>query len=111
MKRDKSFHDYVVYDILGDEPAITSKAMFGGWGIYQNGVVFGIITGGQLYFKVDDGNRSEFEAIDSHPFVYAKKSGKSVALLYWLVPEEVMEDREKFHDLMRTSVAASKRKH
>ncbi|KKW23768.1 MAG: TfoX domain-containing protein, partial [Candidatus Kaiserbacteria bacterium GW2011_GWA2_52_12] len=49
-------------------------------------------------------NRSEFEKIESHPFVYAKKDGKPITMSYWLVPEEIMEDKEKFYDLMEKSV-------
>ena len=61
VRKDKSFHDYIVYDILGILTGITSKAMFGGWAIYKGGTIFGIIAGGELYFKVDDKNRLKFE--------------------------------------------------
>ena len=109
MAKDKSFHDYIVYDLLGDAPNITSQAMFGGWAIYENGAIFGIIVAGELYFKVGSENRSEFEKIESHPFVYAKKDGKPITMSYWLVPEEIMEDKEKFYDLMEKSVIVSRK--
>ncbi|OGZ74109.1 MAG: hypothetical protein A2908_03425 [Candidatus Staskawiczbacteria bacterium RIFCSPLOWO2_01_FULL_38_12b] len=51
MARDKSFHDYVIYDVLGSVMGITSRPMFSGWAIYQDGVVFGIIIGTELYFN------------------------------------------------------------
>ncbi len=108
MTNDKSFHDYVVHDLLGNVPGISSRAMFGGWAIYRNGSVFGIIADGELYFKVDGGNRAEFERMGSRPFVYTK-GGKPVAMAYWLVPDDVMEDREKLRELMEKSVAASRK--
>lgn len=110
MAKDRSFHDYIVYDLLGGVAGITSRVMFGGWAMYKNGVIFGIMIEGEIYFKVDDENRHEFEKMESHPFVYAKKGGKQVSLSYWLVPEEVMEDRRRLHDLMETSVAISRKK-
>lgn len=99
--RNHSFHDYVVYDLLEGVPGITSRAMFGGWGIYKDQVIFAIIIEGELYFKVDDSNRAEFERLGSHPFTYAKKDGKQVTMSYWLVPETVLEDREKLFDLLK----------
>ncbi len=68
MKRDQSFHDYVVQDLLEKESGITSRAMFGGWGIYKNGLIFAINSDGELYFKVGDSNRADFEKVGSHPY-------------------------------------------
>lgn len=110
MPRDTSFHDYVVHDVLSEMHGITSKAMFGGWGIYKNGIIFGIIIEGELYFKVGDENRDEFEKMDSHPFTYSNKNGKSVTMSYWLVPEEVLEDRERVRILADQSVAINEKK-
>ena len=104
MTRDTSFHEYVLYDLLANEVGISSKPMFGGWGMYKHGVIFGIISDENLYFKVGDENRKDFENIGSHPFVFAKKGGKKVSLSYWIVPEEIMEDREKFLELIEKSV-------
>lgn len=108
MAKDTSFHDYIVYDLLGGVADITSKAMFGGWAIYKSGAIFAIIVAGELYFKVGDENRPEFEKMKSHPFMYAKKDDKLVTMSYWLVPEEIMEDKEKFYDLMEKSVSVSR---
>ena len=42
--------------------AVTGKAMFGGFGVFCDGVMFGLITrAGDLYLKADDENRSAFE--------------------------------------------------
>ena len=108
MPKDTSFHDYVVFDLLADIQGITSRAMFGGWAIYENEAIFGIIVEGELYFKVDDNNRSEFERAGSHPFVYTKRDGKPITMSYWLVPEDITEDRERLRDLVERSVAISR---
>ena len=108
MTKDSSYHDYIVYDILGDVPNITSKAMFGGWGLYKDGKIFGIIADGELYFKVGESNRKNFEELGSHSFVYAKKDGKEYSMSYWLVPEEVLEDKEKLFEFVERSAELSK---
>lgn len=108
MPRDNSFHEYVVHDLLGNVPGISSRAMFGGFGIYKNGVIFAIIVESELYFKVNDQNRAEFEKIGSHPFVYKRGDGKEVSMSYWLVSEEIMENRELFASLVESSIGGKK---
>lgn len=100
-----SFHDYVVRDLLAGLPGITSKRMFGGWGLYKAGVIFGIIVNGELYFKVDESNQKEYEVLGSRPFVYTKKAGKPVSMSYWFVPGAVLENRPKLYAWVEQSVA------
>ncbi len=107
--RDTSFHDYIVSDVLGELEGITSKGMFSGWGVYQSGIIFALILGDELYFKVDNTNRALYEELDSHPFTY-EKQGKTFTLSYWSIPEEVMEDKERLYDLADLSVLVSKNK-
>jgi len=89
---DESYKDYILDLFIGCE-GVSSKRMFGGWGIFQNGIIFGIIIDGALYFKVDETNQKDYEDYDSHAFTYIRKD-KEVTLSYWLVPEEVIEDME-----------------
>ncbi len=103
MRKDSEFHDYVLYDLLGDNLRITSRKMFGGYGIYLNGVIFGIIAEDVLYFKVDDSNQEEFVSRGSKMLTYLSK-GKEVPLPYWEVPADVLEDRGMLLDWMFTSV-------
>jgi len=95
MKRNSEFHDYIVYDLLGDVAGVSSRAMFGGYGIYARGRIFAIIVGDELYFKGGAKNEEWFAEQGSHRFTYGKKDGKTYTMNYWLVPEEIMEDSEK----------------
>ncbi len=58
--------------------AITIKAMFGGFGIYRDGLVFAIIVDDKLYFKVDVASVEEFKQQGLLPFTYEAR-GKRVA--------------------------------
>ncbi len=109
MKRNSEFHDYVVFDLLEGIPRITSRAMFSGYGIYKEGVIFAIIAEGQLYFKADETVKKEFEKEGSSPFTYEKKGGARVVMSYWLVPDEIMENREKFAEWFERAVTSSGR--
>jgi len=109
MTKDRSFHEYVVKDLLGNISGITSRAMFGGLALYRDGTIFGIVADSELYFKVDDGNRAEYEAGMSHPFTYTRSDGKKVSMSYWLVPAEFMDDRDGLLALIEKSVAVSQK--
>jgi len=88
------FVDYVVSDLLGEWEGVRARAMFGGYGLYKEDTIFGIIVDDVLYFKVGDANRKAYEAAGSRPFEYqAKGRAKPVRMSYWEVPAEVMDDR------------------
>lgn len=86
----QEYRDYVV-DLLAPFGDVTCRAMFGGHSLYRSGVIFAIIADDVLYFKVDDSNRPDFEAMGSEPFSYEAR-GKRVSMSYWQVPLAVMED-------------------
>ncbi len=86
------FPDYVL-EQLAAFGSVTSRPMFGGNGLFKAGVMFGLISDGELYFKVDDESRADFEAKKSRPFTYEAR-GRKIALSYWFVPEDVIEDAE-----------------
>jgi len=106
MKNDE-FAEYVLGDVLGDIPGVTSRKMFGGWGIYKDGTFFALIADGGLYFKVDDSTRKNYEALGSKPFVYDSR-GKKVTMSYWLLPEEIIEDKDVLFEWVEKSVAAGR---
>ncbi len=104
------FHDYVMQDVLGHIRGVSSRAMFGGHGIYKDGVVFAIIADGELYFKVDDSNRKDYEAAGSKPFCYSAKDRKRVTMSYWEVPASVMEDADEIELWVERSAKISRKK-
>lgn len=91
MSRD--YADYII-DLLSSWARVTAKAMFGGFGLYRQGQIFAIIVDDTLYFKVGDANRPDYEAAGSEPFTYEAKGKRKIAMSYWRVPEDVLEDAE-----------------
>lgn len=92
MSTSKAFIEFLheVFEAFGP---IQAKRMFGGYGIYHDGLMFGLVVANQLYLKVDDENRSFFEAQQLGPFIYEMK-GKPVELSYRLAPEAMLDERE-----------------
>ena len=65
--------------------------MFGGYGLYFEGVMFALIVYDVLYFKVGDANREDYIEAGMGPFTY-KGKGKPMQMSYFQVPSEVYED-------------------
>lgn len=74
---------------------VTIRNMFGGGGVYHDGVMFGLVASDTLYLKVDETNQGDFEAEGMKPFTYTGK-GKPVAMSYWELPEALYDDPDSF---------------
>lgn len=85
-----AYCDYII-DQLRDWHPVTVRKMFGGYGLYRNGTIFGIVVNDGFYLKVNDSTRVDFQTAGSEPFKY-KAKGKTIALSYWQVPTDILED-------------------
>lgn len=89
--------------------AINIKKMFGGAGVYCDGLFFALLDDDQLFFKTDDGNRAAFEAEGLKPFVFRPKEGPAMTMGYHAAPESVWDDED---DMLRwggLALAAARR--
>jgi len=107
MTADREFVSYVVESLraLG---RVGARRMFGGHGIFMDGVMFGLIADDQLYLKVDAGNRAAYEAEGLQPFTYSGK-GRPIEMSYRLAPSEGFDDPEILCDWAREAYAAALR--
>ena len=85
---DNGFLDFVL-DQLSGLPAVTSKHMFGGAGLYQSGVFFAIIASGRLYFLTNEETRLRYEENGMKAF---QPNPDQVLRNYYEVPVDVLED-------------------
>jgi DNA transformation protein len=73
--------------------AVRARSFFGGWGIYWDDRIIALIADDVLYFKADNGNRADFEALNLEPFTY-ETNGKRSTMSYFRAPDEVFDDDE-----------------
>ena len=64
MKSTSEYLDYVM-EKLSPLGQIKSRAMFGGYGIFHEGVMFALIADDNLYFKVNESNRDDYRKAGS----------------------------------------------
>jgi DNA transformation protein len=93
-----------VQDVLSEFGPVSIRNMFGGAGIYADGVMFAILIDDTLYLKTDALSARDFAAEGKGPFTYRAKGRAPVAMSYWEVPERLLDDPEEL-------VAWAKRAH
>ena len=102
-------NDFVdhVCDLLAPLGPVRPRAMFGGHGVYVDDVFCAIIAGDTLYFKVDDGNRADYERMGCGPF--KPFADKDMVMSYYEVSAEVMDDYRAIVDWGRKALEAAQR--
>ena len=94
-------------DALSHLGPAQARAMFGGWGLYVDGVMVGLVAGGALYLKVDPECEDDFAAAGLERFTYTRR-GRTVAMSYRRAPEP-LEDRDALGPLAELAHAAARR--
>lgn len=90
-----AFKDFV-RDLLTGFGPIAIRNMFGGAGVYAEGVMFAILADDTLYLKTNAVSALAFAGEGMGPFKYHPRGKAPVALSYWEVPPRLLEDPEEF---------------
>lgn len=80
-----------VLDLLAPLGTVSARRMFGGYGVFHDGLMFALIADDYLYLKADDGNCVSFERLALPRFTY-EKQGKTVSLSYYRAPDAALDD-------------------
>lgn len=96
-------------DLTRPIPGVVLRRMFGGVGLFADGLMFAILIGDDLYLKVDADSAAAFDAEDLPPFRYARKDGMAVLTSYRRAPERLFDDSDEFLDWARVAVATARR--
>jgi DNA transformation protein and related proteins len=100
-----SVHLHEVFAELG---TITIRRMFGGYGVYHQGLMFALVADDALYLKADAQNLAHFSKRGLPPFQYSKQ-GKLLNIAYYLAPDEILDDPAAAAEWGRRSHAAALR--
>ena len=85
------FADFVREQMMAVGP-IALRRMFGGMGVFRDGLMFALIVDDVLYLKASEEGRAVFEAEGLKPFSYATKKGEHTLTSYWRAPERCLDD-------------------
>lgn len=100
--------DYLAWALeqLAVAGTVTHRRMFGGVGLYLDGLFFALLDNDTLYFKVDDSNRPRYEQAGSQPF-RPFPDNPDYVMAYWQVPADVLEDPDALREWARAAVAVA----
>ena len=102
--------EYMTYviDQLDAVGPVQARRMFGGAGLYLDGLFFALIADDVLYFKVDDSNRTDYKSYGMGPF--RPFPDKPNIMQYYEVPIEVLENRDTLRDWAKKALLVAQQK-
>jgi len=98
-----------IQELFTDFGAVAVRRMFGGAGIYADGVMFALVVDGVIYLKADEVNTPAFEREKLPPFTYETKNGKRGVMSYRRMPDRLYDDSEELATWARDALAAAQR--
>jgi DNA transformation protein len=87
---------------------VSVRRMFGGAGVYADGIIFAIVVDGVIYLKAAPGDAATFEREGCEPFSYTAKGGKRVVMSYWRMPDRLYDDPDELAVWARAALAAAR---
>ena len=102
MAVSSDYLDFVLEQLAPVGP-LTSRKMFGGVGLYAQGLFFALVDDDTLYLKGDEALRPDFEAAGSAQFAPFGMS----PLAYWSAPAQALDEPELMVEWARRSIAVA----
>jgi len=82
-----------IEDLFSGLGPVTIRRMFGGKGVYHQGLIVAIELRDELLLKADAVSAPDFAAAGARQWAYeGKKSGKPVLMPYWSIPVDAYDD-------------------
>ena len=108
----KNSPDYIahVLEMMRPTAVATTRAMFGGHGLYLEGIIVAIVVEDVLYFKTDDENRAAFLDLGLEPVRYVTKEGEVHETSYYRAPDGALDAPHDMAAWLKSAHAAALRR-
>lgn len=107
MSLSPGFTDYAL-ELLAGVGRVEARRMFGGAGVFRDGVMFALLDDDVIYVRVDDPLQADLQAQGSVPWVYSMKADGVVRDMgYWRLPETAADDPDEATAIAKRSYAAA----
>ncbi len=97
-------------ELFRDFGPVSVRRMFGGQGIFVDGMMIALVAGEVIYLKADAATIPAFEQQGLAPFSYATKNGEHTLTSYWRMPDRLYDDPEELARWARAAQAAALRR-
>ena len=88
---------------------VTIRRMFGGKGVYHQGLIVAVEFNGDMLLKADAVSAPQFAEAGAHQWAYEGKSGKAVAMSCWSIPDDAYDDPDQMAHWVRLAYQAALR--
>lgn len=95
-------------ELLSGLGAVRVARMFGGHGLYVDGIFLALVAGETLYLKTDSATAPLFDAAGSRPFTFEAR-GQRVVTGYRSAPEAALESADQMQPWARLALEAALR--
>lgn len=96
-------------ELLAPLGPVQVRRMFGGSGIFLDGLMFGLVADDVLYLKADAETIADFEAEGLEPFRYGRSDGRVTVMSYWQAPERLLDEADEMVIWARKAVSVARR--
>lgn len=93
-----------IADLFAAFGPVVAKRMFGGAGLYADGLMFALWAGDTFYLKADAALAEDLKGRGSVPFSYEAKGVVRTMGGYWSVPEAALDDADDLAALARRAL-------
>ncbi|MBT1154125.1 TfoX/Sxy family protein [Aminobacter anthyllidis] len=100
--------DDAIREVFASLGEITIRKMFGGKGIYHDGLIVGVEVRGDILLKADVVSAPDFEAAGAKRWAYDGK-GRPVHMPYWSIPDNAIDDPDELAIWTRKAYEAALR--
>jgi len=88
---------------------VSVRRMFGGAGIFADGIMFALVHDGVIHLKTDERTSPAFDREQLAPFSYMRKGERASLPSYRRMPERLYDDPDELATWARDAVAAAGR--
>ena len=105
--------DFIV-ELFAPFGPVTVRRMFGGAGLFAEGLMFGLVFDGAIFLKVDDSEHPRFRARRQRAVrLHAgqeRRPRRPPFAAYWRLPERLYDDPEELASWAQRAFAIAQRK-
>jgi len=90
-------------DLFAPFGKIVVRRMFGGEGLFRDGLMFGLVDNERIFLKTSEETRHRFVAEGSGPFTYQMKKGEGILTSYYELPDRLYDDPDELAEWARAA--------
>jgi len=99
-----------IHELFAGFGTVEVRRLFGGAGLFADGLMFGLVSRGEIYLKADAETAPRYDAEGCGPFEYGTKTGRRAIASFRKLPERLYDDADELADWAREALAVARRK-